>query len=77
MHKAESIVRKAFASRGVTAGVTDSTKLSDLTYKTTADLLGLLDAVNGEIPDPARRLRIDAIHSWKTVRDVVESVEQA
>jgi hypothetical protein len=75
--QAESIVLKAFASRGLTSGVTDSAKLSDLTYKTTTDLLGLLDAVNGEIPDPAHRLRIDAINNWKTVKDVVESVEHA
>ncbi len=75
--QAESIVLKAFASRGLTSGVTDSAKLSDLTYKTSTDLLGLLDAVNAEIPDKAHLLPIGAISSWKTVKDVVVSVESA
>ena len=74
--EAETIVQNAFKSRGL-PNVTDDQKLSDLTYKTKTDLLGLLDAVNTAIPDKAHRLPISATDNWTTVKDVVVSVENA
>lgn len=75
--KAESIVQKAFNALGK-PNVKDTDALSDLNLKTTADLLGLLDAVNAQIPDDSHLLPISVISSWKkTVADVVTSVECA
>jgi hypothetical protein len=80
--KAESIVLKAFNALGK-PNVKDADVLSDLNYKTSSDLLGLLDAVNEQIntqnrPADVHLLSIAAIDSWKkTVGDVVTSVEYA
>jgi hypothetical protein len=74
--QAESFVLKAFNALGK-PNVKDADALSDLNYKTTEDLLGLLDAVNAQIPNDAHLLPIGAISSWKKVSDVVTSVEYA
>jgi hypothetical protein len=74
--QAESIVLKAFSSLNV-PNVTDATLLSDRNYNTTGDLLGLLDAVNAQIPNQAHLLPISAISGWKKVGDIVASVEYA
>lgn len=74
--QAESIVLKAFAALGK-PGVKDTDALSDLNYKTSTDMLGLLDAVNAQIPNDVHLLPIGATGSWKKVSDVVTSVEYA
>lgn len=74
--QAESIVLKAFNALGK-PNAKDADALSDLNYKTTEDLLGLLDEVNEQIPNDAHLLPIGAISSWKKVSDVVNSVEYA
>lgn len=74
--QAESIVLKAFTALGK-PNVKDTDALSDLNYKTTTDMLGLLDAVNAQIPDDSHLLPIGATGSWKKVSDVVTSVENA
>jgi hypothetical protein len=75
--KAESIVLKAFNSLGKPT-VKDTDTLTGLNLKTTTDLLGLLDAVNEQIPDDSHLLPVGAISSWKkTVGDVVTSVQYA
>jgi hypothetical protein len=74
--QAESIVLKAFSSLNV-PNVTDASVLSDLNYSTSGDMLGLLDAVNEQIPNKAHLLPIGAVSSWKKVSDIVTSVEYA
>jgi hypothetical protein len=75
--QAESIVLKAFNALGK-PNVKDTDTLTSLNLKTTTDLLGLLDAVNAQIPDDVHLLPIGTISSWKkTVGDVVTSVENA
>jgi hypothetical protein len=48
--EAESIVLRAFKSLGKPS-VKDTDNLRDLNFRTTTDLLGLLDAVNNQIPN--------------------------
>jgi hypothetical protein len=75
--QAESIVQKAFNNTLGKPNVKDTDTLSSLNFKTTQDLLGVLDAVNGQIPDDEHLLPISVISNWKKVSDVVSSVEYA
>jgi len=74
--QAQSIVFKAFTGLGYPS-VKPTDTLSSLNIKSNFDLLNLLEAVNGQIPDKTHLLPIGAIINWSKVSDVIASVVYA